>query len=123
MQQNITKLLGEKVPDRLIKTLWGANINQFLMRQSELVVIANLIQKLYKTYITKNKLKKIEQRQIAKDAARRLLQFTLPNFKQWSVGAAQVLMQALCLNWRVLHRSHIKTIAHNLVKPVFQGKR
>jgi len=122
MKQNITKLLGEKIPDALITILWRANHHQFLVTQREFISVANLIRKLHKTYVIKNELKKVERRQIAEDATRRLVQFSLSNYEYCSARATQLLLLVLFLNWRVVNRSHINTIIHNLLKPVLNGK-
>jgi len=121
MQQNIENLIGTKVPEAFVAILWSVEHHQFPKAQGELVAVTNLIKKLYQAFNKQNKIDRVERRQIAENAAQRILSF-LQYLEQRPAGTIQVMLHALCLNWQVVDRSHIKTILHNLFKPAFCGK-
>jgi len=121
MHQNIENLLGAKVPEALVTILWRVEHHQFPKAQGELLAVTNLIKKLYQAFIEQNKIDRVERRQIAENAAQRLLSF-LPYLEHWPAGTIQVLLHTVCLNWRVVDRSYIKTTIRNLFKPAIYGK-
>jgi len=114
----ITNLIGEHVPALLITALQRAT-HKVLEPKDEVIGVIKLIKKIHRQYITKHKLDKTEQREISKDAARRLVSF-LPYLEHLPARATRVLLQALCLNWRVVASSEIKNLIRSLMRRIMR---
>ena len=108
MRQILLKLLGKDVPDRLITSFRKASKKELLDTGEELRAVTILIRNLYQAYVLHYGLSNEERKQVAEDASRRLMLLAMQHLVCRPITSFRVILQALCLNRRILPKSYIR---------------